>query len=247
MQQQRKRAFSTTGLHACDARCALPPPASNWLLQAEQRSARATRVCVASPSAPLGETTQSVQAGEAELVHDPEAPVPLQLNKACDLNVILKERDACGVSRGDGSAVQLARFTRCHVYLAPAPQVGYIASLKNVKSHKILEQVRRGEGRLRWLWGGAGTLRTCHGGACPMRPSRARQPPSHPPAAAWTSTAHGCTPTWPVQALSALGCMEHRGACSADNDSGDGAGLMTQIPWALLKKEFPNLNETTTG
>lgn len=51
----------------------------------------------------------------------------------------------------------------------------------------------------------------------------------------------------PMQALTALGCMEHRGACSADDDSGDGAGLMTQIPWKLLKKEFPALNETTTG
>jgi glutamate synthase domain-containing protein 1 len=41
--------------------------------------------------------------------------------------------------------------------------------------------------------------------------------------------------------------MEHRGACSADNDSGDGAGLMTQIPWKLLKKDFPALNESTMG
>jgi len=37
-----------------------------------------------------------------------------------------------------------------------------------------------------------------------------------------------------AQALTALGCMEHRGGCSADDDSGDGAGVMTQIPWALL-------------
>lgn len=50
-----------------------------------------------------------------------------------------------------------------------------------------------------------------------------------------------------MQALTSLGCMEHRGACSADNDSGDGAGLMTQIPWDLLKEEFPNINEKTTG
>ncbi|CAI5517142.1 unnamed protein product [Closterium sp. Naga37s-1] len=28
--------------------------------------------------------------------------------------------------------------------------------------------------------------------------------------------------------------MEHRGGCSADNDSGDGAGLMTAVPWDLL-------------
>jgi glutamate synthase (ferredoxin) len=32
------------------------------------------------------------------------------------------------------------------------------------------------------------------------------------------------------QALIALGCLEHRGGCSADQDSGDGAGLMTSIP-----------------
>ena len=36
--------------------------------------------------------------------------------------------------------------------------------------------------------------------------------------------------------LSALGCMEHRGACSADNDSGDAGAIMTQIPWQMLSK-----------
>ncbi|XP_028056912.1 ferredoxin-dependent glutamate synthase-like isoform X3 [Camellia sinensis] len=35
-------------------------------------------------------------------------------------------------------------------------------------------------------------------------------------------------------ALTALGCMEHRGGCGADNDSGDGSGLMTSIPWDLF-------------
>ena len=45
----------------------------------------------------------------------------------------------------------------------------------------------------------------------------------------------------------ALGCMEHRGACSADNDSGDGAGIMSQIPWQLLSAEFSGLNTATTG
>mmetsp|Transcript_26391 Transcript_26391/g.86725 ORF Transcript_26391/g.86725 Transcript_26391/m.86725 type:complete len:1602 (-) Transcript_26391:107-4912(-) len=33
----------------------------------------------------------------------------------------------------------------------------------------------------------------------------------------------------------ALGCMEHRGACGADYDSGDGAGMMTAIPWELFE------------
>lgn len=50
-----------------------------------------------------------------------------------------------------------------------------------------------------------------------------------------------------MQALTSLGCMEHRGACSADADSGDGAGIMTQIPWKLFKEDIPELNEKTTG
>jgi glutamate synthase (ferredoxin) len=37
-------------------------------------------------------------------------------------------------------------------------------------------------------------------------------------------------------ALTSLGCMEHRGGCGADNDSGDGAGVMTSIPWGLFAK-----------
>ncbi|CAJ1940126.1 unnamed protein product [Cylindrotheca closterium] len=36
------------------------------------------------------------------------------------------------------------------------------------------------------------------------------------------------------QGLSALTCMEHRGACGGDKISGDGAGMMTQIPWKLF-------------
>ncbi len=43
-------------------------------------------------------------------------------------------------------------------------------------------------------------------------------------------------------ALKALGCMEHRGGCSADQDSGDGAGLMTAIPWRILQNDFPQLD-----
>ncbi len=40
------------------------------------------------------------------------------------------------------------------------------------------------------------------------------------------------------QALKALGCMEHRGGCSADRDSGDGAGIMTALPEKLFAKWF---------
>ncbi|MGL5921346.1 MAG: glutamate synthase subunit alpha, partial [Chroococcidiopsis sp.] len=35
-------------------------------------------------------------------------------------------------------------------------------------------------------------------------------------------------------ALKALGCLEHRGGCSADNDSGDGSGILSAIPWELF-------------
>lgn len=42
------------------------------------------------------------------------------------------------------------------------------------------------------------------------------------------------------QALVACNCMEHRGATSADNISGDGAGVMTAIPWGLFSKFVPN-------
>ncbi len=41
-----------------------------------------------------------------------------------------------------------------------------------------------------------------------------------------------------ASALSALSCLEHRGGCSADLDSGDGAGLMTAIPWELIGQWF---------
>merc|ERR1711871_1607123 len=37
-----------------------------------------------------------------------------------------------------------------------------------------------------------------------------------------------------AQAVEACNCMEHRGATSADNISGDGAGILTSIPWKLF-------------
>jgi len=46
------------------------------------------------------------------------------------------------------------------------------------------------------------------------------------------------------KALVALGCLEHRGGCSADQDSGDGAGLMTAIPW---KRFTPWLTSVGVG
>ena len=44
------------------------------------------------------------------------------------------------------------------------------------------------------------------------------------------------------QAISALGCLEHRGACSADRDSGDGAGIMSAIPWQLFENWLKEQN-----
>ncbi|AAQ00712.1 MULTISPECIES: glutamate synthase large subunit [Prochlorococcus] len=37
------------------------------------------------------------------------------------------------------------------------------------------------------------------------------------------------------QALRGLECMEHRGGCGGDSDSGDGAGLLCEIPWSFLE------------
>lgn len=45
-----------------------------------------------------------------------------------------------------------------------------------------------------------------------------------------------------LQALEGLKCMEHRGACGADNLSGDGSGITTQIPWSLLGNYFKNIS-----
>lgn len=39
------------------------------------------------------------------------------------------------------------------------------------------------------------------------------------------------------ETLRALECLEHRGACSADGETGDGAGILTSIPWQLLQTE----------
>nr|QCI05592.1 glutamate synthase [Cryptopleura ramosa] len=46
-----------------------------------------------------------------------------------------------------------------------------------------------------------------------------------------------------LNALQALNCMEHRGGCSSDGVSGDGAGVTTEIPWKLLSKSFPEISE----
>ena len=38
------------------------------------------------------------------------------------------------------------------------------------------------------------------------------------------------------QALRGLDCMEHRGGCGGDGDSGDGAGVLCGIPWSYLEE-----------
>ena len=40
-----------------------------------------------------------------------------------------------------------------------------------------------------------------------------------------------------ARALRALGCMEHRGGCGGDGVSGDGAGVLTSVPWELFESE----------
>jgi glutamate synthase (ferredoxin) len=41
------------------------------------------------------------------------------------------------------------------------------------------------------------------------------------------------------QALRGLDCMEHRGGCGGDGDSGDGAGVLCGIPWTYLDAVWP--------
>ena len=41
------------------------------------------------------------------------------------------------------------------------------------------------------------------------------------------------------QALRGLDCMEHRGGCGGDGDSGDGAGVLCGIPWSYLEAIWP--------
>ncbi len=43
------------------------------------------------------------------------------------------------------------------------------------------------------------------------------------------------------QALRGLCCMEHRGGCGGDSDSGDGAGLLCGIPWNFLSNIWPDI------
>ncbi len=40
------------------------------------------------------------------------------------------------------------------------------------------------------------------------------------------------------QSLKGLNCMEHRGGCGGDNDSGDGAGILCSIPWRFLDSDM---------
>lgn len=69
------------------------------------------------------------------------------VNQAAEMETILQERDACGVSWGSGIfAGWIVNLPQSHT-LAPLSrtQVGFIASLKNHKSHTVVEQVRATE------------------------------------------------------------------------------------------------------
>ncbi|KGG24269.1 MULTISPECIES: glutamate synthase large subunit [unclassified Prochlorococcus] len=49
------------------------------------------------------------------------------------------------------------------------------------------------------------------------------------------------------QALRALNCMEHRGGCGGDADSGDGAGLLCAIPWSYLEAVWSAVESANHG
>ena len=49
------------------------------------------------------------------------------------------------------------------------------------------------------------------------------------------------------QALRGLDCMEHRGGCGGDSDSGDGAGVLCGIPWSYLEAVWPEAAAASGG
>jgi glutamate synthase (ferredoxin) len=49
------------------------------------------------------------------------------------------------------------------------------------------------------------------------------------------------------QALRGLDCMEHRGGCGGDGDSGDGAGVLCGIPWSYLDAVWPEAAAAAAG
>jgi len=59
---------------------------------------------------------------------------------------------------------------------------------------------------------------------------------------------HGEASHWVLQqALRGLDCMEHRGGCGGDGDSGDGAGVLCGIPWSYLEAVWPQALTGGTG
>ncbi len=65
------------------------------------------------------------------------------------------------------------------------------------------------------------------------------------------ASVNGVPSNWVLQqALRGLECMEHRGGCGGDSDSGDGAGLLCAIPWHYLKniwEDAKGVNNQSTG
>ncbi|WP_084639309.1 glutamate synthase large subunit [Geitlerinema sp. PCC 9228] len=49
------------------------------------------------------------------------------------------------------------------------------------------------------------------------------------------------------RALSALSCLEHRGGCGADSDSGDGAGITAAIPWKIIHQWLNEQGKTVAN
>ena len=43
------------------------------------------------------------------------------------------------------------------------------------------------------------------------------------------------------QSLKGLNCMEHRGGCGGDSDSGDGAGILCSIPVSYTHLTLPTI------
>ena len=193
-------------------------------------------------------------AGEGVPPCAPLAPAP------ADLEDILAERDACGVSEKKGGGRGQPRL--------PPPGPGGNAGNEGGGRGCGRGRAREREGERAVDRRGVGGL-SATAARAPAPPLLSRPPPplpsshlapSPPPSSVLlppppqvgfiASLKNEATHTILAQALTALGCMEHRGACSADDVSGDGSGVMTAIPWALLASAdpaFAGLDPATSG
>ena len=121
-------------------------------------------------------------------------------------NGIIGEKDACGV--------------------------GFVANVEGLESNWILKQSLKGLNCMEHRGGCGGDSDSGDGAGilCSI-------PWGYPEEKLNLQNIQGVESNWILkQSLKGLNCMEHRGGCGGDSDSGDGAGILCSIPWEYLDK-----------